>query len=284
MQEVNGKEEDESEASTRLGNCHESPPGKSARSVRQSLAKRDCPASRSLCWLRLLAAGEFLFDSQIQADIGGKAQGIRRANELLLKIDDAEGVARVVLEEVAQLDSPDVRGRPAPSQQAVGGIPGYGTRLLRRVKDGTERDVKNFIRTRLRTRIGGEKFGVLRENVARGNSGTAVAVLALVLEKKNSTGLCGLLVNKRESMIAIAGLQFEVDERVVRELLLPARAGNGEARLLQAGRRQHELACDRAEDHHRSCGIVKGLELSLIKDLADKREIEWRVVDAPSER
>src|SRR2546422_6098977 len=51
------------------------------------------------------------------------------------------------------------------------------------------------------------------------------SVLAVILEKKNSAGLCGLLVNKRESMIAIAGLQFQVDQRVVRDLLLPARAG-----------------------------------------------------------
>src|SRR6266849_1431665 len=85
--------------------------------------------------------GEFLFNSQIEAGVGGKAQPVWRTDELLLEIDDAEGIAGAVFEKPAQLDTPDVRGRPAPSEEAVGSIPGNGTRLLRRVEDGTERGI-----------------------------------------------------------------------------------------------------------------------------------------------
>src|SRR5216684_125407 len=85
--------------------------------------------------------GEFLFNSQIEAGVGGKAQPVWRTDELLLEIDNAEGIAGAVFEKPAQLDTPDVRGRPAPSEEAVGGIPSDGTGLLRRVEDGTERGI-----------------------------------------------------------------------------------------------------------------------------------------------
>src|SRR5260370_40373847 len=92
------------------------------------------------------------------------------------------------------------------------------------------------------TGVGGEEFGALRKNVARGNGDGAVAVLAVVLEKKNSAGLRGLLVDKSETVIAVAGEEFESDKRVVGELLLPAGAANGEARLAQAAGGKPERA------------------------------------------
>src|SRR5258707_14448488 len=106
------------------------------------------------------------------------------------------------------------------------------------------------------TGVGGEEFGALRKNVARANGGGAVAVLAVILEKKNSAGLRGLLVDKSETVIAVAGEEFESDKRVVGELLLPAGAGNSEARLAQAAGVKHELASDGDQDDDRYLGMV----------------------------
>src|SRR5712664_1046262 len=85
--------------------------------------------------------GEFLFNSQIEAGVGGKAQPVWRTDEQLLEVDGAERISGAVFEKPAQLDTPDVRGRPAPSEEAVGSIPSDGTGLLRRVEDGTERGI-----------------------------------------------------------------------------------------------------------------------------------------------
>ena len=206
------------------------------------------------------AIPEFLFDSKIETGIGGKARRIRRAHELLLEVDDAEGIACAVFEKPAQLDAPDVRGGPAPGKQAVGGIPGHGACLLRSVEDGTERGIQDLVGARDGTRVGSEEFGPLRENVARGNSGGAVTIPAVIPQKKNSAGLRRLLIDESETVIAIAGEELEADERVVRERLLPGGAGNGETRLVKP-RRKNELARDGAEDDDRSRGIVKGIEL-----------------------
>src|SRR5260370_27248454 len=133
------------------------------------------------------------------------------------------------------------------------------------------------------TGVGGEEFGGVRKNVARRNGRGAVGALAVILKKKNSAGLRWLLVDKSETVIAVAGEEFESDKGVVGELLLPAGAGNGETRLAQAVSGKHELAGDGPEDDDRSRGIVKGVELLLVKGLADGGEIERGVVDAPAE-
>src|SRR5260370_1299338 len=118
--------------------------------------------------------------------------------------------------------------------------------------------------------------------MARGNGDGAVAVLAMIEEKKNSAGLGGLLVDKSETVIAVTGEEIESDKRVVGELLLPAGAGNGETRLTQAAGRKHELAGDGAEDDDRPAGIVKGVELLLVKGLADDGEIRRGAIRAPA--
>src|SRR5712692_9516782 len=133
------------------------------------------------------------------------------------------------------------------------------------------------------TGVGGEEFGALRKNVAHGNGGGAVAIPSVILEEENSARLSGLLVDKSETVIAVAGEEFESDKGVVGELLLPAGAGNGETRLAQAASGKHELAGDGTEDDDRSRGIVKGVELLLVKGLADDGEIERGVIDAPAE-
>src|SRR5712692_6139932 len=133
------------------------------------------------------------------------------------------------------------------------------------------------------TGVGGEEFGALRKNVARGNGDGTVAVLAVILEKKNSAGLRWLLVDKRETVRAVAEEEVESDKHVVGKLLLPAGAGNGEARLAQDTGGKHELAGDGAQDDDRSARIVKGVELLLVKGLADDGEIKRGVVDAPAE-
>src|SRR5207302_7085132 len=141
----------------------------------------------------------------------------------------------------------------------------------------------NFVRTGARMGVGGEELGALGKNVAHGNGDGAVAILAVILEKKNSAELRGLLVDKSETVISVAGEEFESDKRVVGELLLPAGAGNAETRLAQAASGKHELGGDGAEDDDRSRAIVKGVELLLVKGLADDGEIRRGVVDAPAE-
>ena len=49
----------------------------------------------------IAAEAEFLFEADIEAGIGGEAGGVGRADELLLEINNAEGVAGAVLEEIA---------------------------------------------------------------------------------------------------------------------------------------------------------------------------------------
>ena len=60
------------------------------------------------------AESEFLFDAEVEAGVGGEAGGVRRADDLLIEVENAEGVAGAVLEEIAELDGPDVSGSPAP--------------------------------------------------------------------------------------------------------------------------------------------------------------------------
>src|SRR5438046_8139347 len=103
-----------------------------------------------------------------------------------------------------------------------------------------------------------------------------------MLEQKDSAGLRRLLVDKSTTVTAVAGEEFESDKRVVGELLLPAGAGNGETRLAQAASGKHELAGDSIEYDDRSGGVVKGVDLLLVKGLADDGEIKRGVVDAPA--
>src|SRR6266446_385176 len=86
----------------------------------------------------IAAEGEFPFEAEIEVGVGGKAQPVWRTDELLLKVDGAERISGAIFEKIAELDAPDVRGRPAPSEEAVGGIPGDGTRLLRGIENGAE--------------------------------------------------------------------------------------------------------------------------------------------------
>src|SRR5438445_11221756 len=158
-------------------------------------------------------------------------------------------------------------------QPQVGGRLGAsrvtGPALLRSVEEGSERGIQDLVGAGDGTRVGSEEFGAPGENVARGNSGGAVAIPAVIPQKKNSAGLRRLLIDESETVIAIAGEELEADERVVRERLLPGGAGKGETRLVKPARRKNELARDGAEDADRSRGIVKGIELPLVKDLAD---------------
>lgn len=55
------------------------------------------------------------------------------------------------------------------------------------------------------TSVGGEELGAFRENVARGNGSSSVAILAVILEEESSTGLRGLQIDKSETVVAIAG-------------------------------------------------------------------------------
>ena len=102
-----------------------------------------------------------------------------------------------------------------------------------------------------RASVRGVDFGGLREDVPHGKSGRAVAVLAMILKEKNSAGLRGLLVDVSELMVAVAGEEFEAEQRIAFDFLLPAGAGNGEARLLKAAGGKHELAYRRPEE--RAC-------------------------------
>src|SRR5712692_6877319 len=89
----------------------------------------------------IAAEGEFLFEAEIEAGVSGKAQPVWRTDELLLEVDGAERIAGAVFEKIAQLDAPDVCGGPAPSEEAIRGVPRHGPRLLRRVEDGAERGI-----------------------------------------------------------------------------------------------------------------------------------------------
>src|SRR5271169_1684472 len=143
----------------------------------------------------IAAESEFLFEADIEAGIGGEAGGVGRADELLLEINDAEGVTGAVLKEIAQLDAPEMRGRPAPGDEAVGSVPEDGAGLLRDIEDRAECRIEDFVGVGDGASVGAIDFHVFRENVADGDGGGAIAVFAGVLQKKNSSGLRGLLID-----------------------------------------------------------------------------------------
>jgi len=102
------------------------------------------------------------------------------------------------------------------------------------------------------------------------------------LQEKDAAGLRGLLVNVGEAVRTVASEEFEPEERVVGNFLLPADAGNCKTRLLKAASGKKELANDGALHDDLAGGVVKGVELLLIESLADEREIKRGVVDAPA--
>jgi len=117
------------------------------------------------------AEAEFFLDAEVEAGKVREAEGVGKADELLLKIDDAKGKAGAVLEEVAELNSPDVSGSPAPGEEAVGDVPGNGRGLLRGEKNGPEGGVEDFIGVGDGACVGAVDFHVLREYLAQGNGG-----------------------------------------------------------------------------------------------------------------
>src|SRR5260370_1068991 len=97
---------------------------------------------------------------------------------------------------------------------------------------------------RTRARIRAVQVGACREDAAHWEGGRAITVLAVILQKKYASGLRRPLVDKSKTVRAVSREKFEADKRVAAEFFLPAGAGSGKARLLQATGRQHELACD----------------------------------------
>lgn len=228
------------------------------------------------------AEAEFLFDAEVEAGIDREARGVWRADELLLEIDDAEREAGAVLEEIAELDSPDVSGGPAPGEEAVGGIPGDGAGLLGDIEDRAEGGVEDFIGVGDGARVGAIDFHALGKNVTDARGGGTIAVLASVLQEKNSAGLGWLLVHVGEAVRTVAREEFQAEKRAVGEFLLPGGAESLEARLLETVCGEEELAYGRRAYDDLAGGIVKGVGLLLVASLADDGQIQRSVINAPA--
>src|SRR5215469_389815 len=97
---------------------------------------------------QIAAEGKLPLQPEIQAAIRGETQGIRLADELLLEINGAEGIARPILEEITQLRFPDVRGHPAPREKAIRCVPGHWPWLLCRVENRSQRRTEHLVRMR----------------------------------------------------------------------------------------------------------------------------------------
>src|SRR5271154_3075378 len=134
----------------------------------------------------IAAEAEFFLEPNVEAGVSGEARGVGRTDELLFEVNDAERVAGAVLEEIAELDAPDVSGSPAPGDDAVGSIPEDRAGLLRDVEDGAEGGIEDFVGVSDGASVGAIDFHVLGENVASGDGGGAIAVFASVLQEKNS--------------------------------------------------------------------------------------------------
>lgn len=130
-------------------------------------------------------------------------------------------------------------------------------------------------------RVGAIEFHFFGKNVTQVESGGTIAIFSRVLEKESAAGLRGLLIDVGEAMRTVASEKLEAEQSVVREFLLPRSAGSGEAGLLKMLRRQRELADDRAGSDDVASGAVERIDLLLIESLADEREIQRNVVDAP---
>ncbi len=229
------------------------------------------------------AEAEFFLDAEVEAGVVGEARGVGRANELLLKIDDAEGEAGVVLEKVAELDAPDVRGRPTPRDEAIGVVPSERAGLLRDVEDIAERRIEDFVGVSDGASVGPVDFGVFGEHMADGECGGAVAIFARVFEKEDAAGLSGLLIDVSETVRAVAREKLKSEKSIVREFLLPRGTGGFEARLMEAAAWEKELADDGRTESDFTGGIEEGVELLLVESLREEGEIERSVVDAPAE-
>ena len=85
---------------------------------------------------------------------------------------------------------------------------------------------------RARDRVKAAKTCVVSEKTCRPDSVTDLAILPLILQKENPSAQGGFLINVSESVITVPRQQFYAQQRASADLLLPARARNGEARLL----------------------------------------------------
>lgn len=233
---------------------------------------------------QIAAKTEFFLETDVQAGVGGEARRVWKADELLLQIDDTERIAGAVLEEIAEFDAPDVSGSPAPTEEAVRGIPRFGAGLLGDVKDGAQGRIEDFVRVSQRARVGAVDFHTFGKNVTEGEGCGAITIFAGVLEEKNAAWLRGLLIDINKSVSTITSEELESKKSVVGEFLLPASAGGGEARLLEAVRGEQKLANDGAGGNDVASGVVKSVDLLLIERLGDEREIQRGVVGTPSQR
>src|SRR5436309_16103607 len=92
---------------------------------------------------------------------------VRRADNLQILIHAAEGKTRPVLEQITEEQSPDARLRPAPCEQAMGGVPAERSPLFADKLQRAKKRVDDLIRARARSGVAAEDFGALSERVPR---------------------------------------------------------------------------------------------------------------------
>src|SRR5260221_8970580 len=119
--------------------------------------------------------------------------------------------------------------------------------------------------------------------MAQGKSCRAIAVLAGVLQKKSPTGPRRCLVHVDKTVIAVARQQFDGDQRVTPDSLLPPRAAGREARLPQPSRGHRKLADCRSANRYRAGSVEKSVDLLLVERLLDDVKIQRSIVNAPAE-
>src|SRR3989441_12189882 len=105
---------------------------------------------------------------------------VRRADNLQILIHAAEGKSRPVLKQIAEEQSPNARLRPAPCEQAIGGVPAQRSPLFGDELQRAKKRVDDFARIGARPGVAAEDFGALPEGVPRGESRGAIFVPPVV--------------------------------------------------------------------------------------------------------
>src|SRR3989449_9622297 len=105
---------------------------------------------------------------------------VRRADNLQILIYAAEGKSRPVLEQITEEQSPNARLRPAPCEQAIGGVPARRSALLGDELQRAKKRVDDLVRVRARPGVAAEDLGALSEGVPRGESRGAILVAPVV--------------------------------------------------------------------------------------------------------
>src|SRR5208282_4190 len=178
---------------------------------------------------------EALLELKVQRKIIGEAMRSGRANQLLLIVGDVEWESRTRLEGIGDLGSVNdgqfEKRHVSPGQEAIGGVPGVGPRLLWTEQRAVDVEVENLVGAGARTGVGAHQHVAFPEVVAEAQFDGVVAVVARIFEDEVAAGAAGRVVDEAAGTAFFEEFRFQIDGGG--ELSLEAHAPVYETRRLE---------------------------------------------------